>query len=71
MCLVKKIKIVLDDDNSSSNQISITFDSLNKIQIYMSGKYKKELFELHKSQDEIDYGEGWISVTRRRHEKSN
>ena len=39
MWLVREEKIVLDDEKASSNQISITFDSLDPIQICISEKH--------------------------------
>ena len=40
--LVNKNKIILDDEKASSNQTSITFGSLDPIQIYISEKHEEE-----------------------------
>jgi len=66
MRLVREKKIVLDDEKASSNQISITFGSLDPIQIHIAKKHEEESLELDKSQVDIDGDEGWILVTRRR-----
>ncbi|KAH0707302.1 hypothetical protein KY290_010337 [Solanum tuberosum] len=71
MRLVNEKKIVLNDEKASSNQISITFGSLDPIQIYISEKHEEELLEQDKSQDDIDSDEGWILVTRQRRNKSS
>ena len=60
MRLVNKNKIILDDKKASSNQISITFGSLDPIQVYISEKHEEKPVE----QDiDIDGDEGWILVT--------
>ncbi|KAK4721412.1 hypothetical protein R3W88_011645 [Solanum pinnatisectum] len=64
MWLVNENKIVLDDEKASSNQISITFGSLDPIQIYISKKHEEELLEQDKSQINIDGDEGWILVAK-------
>ncbi|KAH0724275.1 hypothetical protein KY285_000133 [Solanum tuberosum] len=66
MRLVNEKKIVLDDEKASSNQISITFGSLDPVQIYISENHEEESLE-----QEIDIAgdEGWILVTRRRRNK--
>ncbi|KAH0636367.1 hypothetical protein KY289_036282 [Solanum tuberosum] len=71
MRLVREKKIVLDDEKVSSNQISITFGSLDPIQIHIAKKHEEESLELDKSQVDIDGDEGWILVTRRRRNKSS
>ncbi|KAH0651623.1 hypothetical protein KY285_031754 [Solanum tuberosum] len=70
-CKYHRLKIVIDDEKAGSNQISITFGSLDPIQIYISEKHEEELLEQDKSQDDIDGDEGWILVTRRRRNKSS
>ncbi|KAH0642361.1 hypothetical protein KY290_033954 [Solanum tuberosum] len=69
--LVKEKKIVLDDEKASSNKISITFGSLDPIQIHIAEKHEEESLELDKSQVDIDCDKGWILVTRRRRNKSS
>ncbi|KAH0636561.1 hypothetical protein KY289_036476 [Solanum tuberosum] len=69
--LVREKKIVLDDEKASSNQISITFGSLDPIQIHKTKKHEEESLELDKSQVDIDGDKGWILVTRRRRNKSS
>ncbi|XP_015170846.1 uncharacterized protein [Solanum tuberosum] len=49
MRLVREKKIVLDDEKASSNQISITFGSLDPIQIHITKKHEEESLELDKS----------------------
>ena len=66
MRLVNENKIILDDEKASSNQISITFGSLDPIQMYISENHEEKPVE----QDvDIDGDEGWIFVTRRRRNK--
>ena len=68
MQLANENKIILDDQKSSSNQTSITFGSLDPVQIYISKKHEVEPV----NQDvDIDGEEGWILVTRRRRNKSS
>ena len=68
MRLVNENKIILDDEKASSNQISITFGSLDPIQMYICEKHEEKPVE----QDvDIDGDEDWILVTRRRRNKSN
>ncbi|KAH0665903.1 hypothetical protein KY285_027109 [Solanum tuberosum] len=71
MRLVREKKIVLDDEKASSNQITITFGSLDLVQIYIAEKHEEKSLELDKSQVDIDGDEGWILVTRRRRNKSS
>ncbi|KAH0773265.1 hypothetical protein KY290_010402 [Solanum tuberosum] len=68
MRLVNEKKIVLDDEKASSNQISITFGSLDPVQIYISENHEEESLE---QEVNIDGDEGWILVTRRRRNKSS
>ena len=68
MQLVNENKIILDDEKDSSNHTSITFGSLDPVQIYISKKHEVEPV----NQDvDIDGEEGWILVTRRRRNKSS
>ena len=68
MRLVNENKIILDDEKASSNHTSITFRSLDPVQIYISEKHEEEPVD----QDvDIDGDEGWILVTRRRRNKSS
>ena len=68
MQLVNENKIILDDQKASSNHTSITFGSLDPVQIYISEKHEEEPVD----QDvDIDGNEGWILVTRRRRNKSS
>ena len=61
MRLANENKIILDDEKASYNQISITFGSLDPVQIYISEKHKEEPVD----QDvDIDGDEGWILVTK-------
>uniref|UniRef100_M1DUZ4 Uncharacterized protein n=1 Tax=Solanum tuberosum TaxID=4113 RepID=M1DUZ4_SOLTU len=68
MRLVNGKKIVLDDEKTSYNQISIMFGSLDTVQIYISKKHEEESLE---QQVDIDGNKGWILVTRRRRNKSS
>ena len=68
MRLANENKIILDDQKASSNHTSITFGSLDPVQIYISEKHEEEPVD----QDvDIDGDEGWIFVTRRRRNKSS
>ena len=68
MRFVNKKKIVFDDEKASSNHTSITFGSLDPVQIYISEKHEEEPVD----QDvDIDDNEGWILVTRRRRNNSS
>ncbi|XP_015072668.1 uncharacterized protein LOC107016840 [Solanum pennellii] len=68
MRLANENKIILDDEKASSNHTSITFGSLDAIQIYIFEKHEEEPVD----QDvDIDGDEGWILVTRRRRNKSS
>ncbi|XP_049397362.1 uncharacterized protein LOC125861536 [Solanum stenotomum] len=69
MRLVREKKIVLEDEKASSNQISITFGSLDPVQMCIAEKHEEESLELDKSQVDIDGDEGWILMTRRRRNK--
>ncbi|KAH0747349.1 hypothetical protein KY285_009006 [Solanum tuberosum] len=68
MRLVNEKKIVFDDEKASSNQISITFGSLDPVQIYISENHEEESLE---QEVDIDGDEGWILITRRRRNKSS
>ena len=68
MCLVLEKKIILDDEKASSNHTSITFGSLDPVQIYISEKHEEEPVDQNV---DIDDDEGWIIVTRRRRNKSS
>ena len=68
MRLVNENKIVLNNEKTSSNHISITFDSLDPVQIYISEKHEEETID---QEVDIDGDEGWILVTRKRHNKSS
>ena len=45
MWLANENKIILDDEKASSNQISITFGSLDPIQMYISEKHEERPVE--------------------------
>ena len=61
MRLANENKIILDDEKASSNHTSITFGSLDPVQIYILEKHEEEPVD----QDvDIDGDEGWILVTR-------
>lgn len=64
-----KEKIILDDEKVNSNQISITFGSLDPIQIYTPKK--ENPLEPNKIQINRDNNEVWILVTRRICEKTS
>lgn len=69
MQLAREEKIVLDDKTTSSNKISITFGSLNLIQIYTSEK--EQSLEPNKIQTNRDDDESWILMTRWRCNKAS
>ena len=69
--MVREKKIVLDDEKASSNQIFVTFGSLDLVQICVSEKHKIDSLEKEQSQVDTDVDEGWILVTRRRRNNSS
>lgn len=71
MRLVREKKIILDDDKASYNQISVTFDSLDPVQICVCEKHERDSMEKEKCQADIDVDEGLIVVTKRRHNNSS
>ena len=71
MRLVREKKIILDDDKASYNQISVTFDSLDPVQICVCEKHERDSMEKEKCQADIDVDEGLIVVTKRRHNSSS
>lgn len=66
MRLVNEKKIVIYDENASSNNISFKFRSLDPVQISVFENHKEESL---KQEVGIDSDEGWILVTRWRRNK--
>ena len=68
MQLAKEKKIFFDDETVSSHKISITFGSLDPVQICVE-EHNEKILEPDRSSIDEGNDEGWTLVIRHRHKK--